>query len=115
MESKQERISSAEVLGMTPQDWDPKASNYGKYLVPPVMQAQIELLTTRAVMIPMKDMVLKQLQTLVEKNQVRSWFTVYLAIFILLHSCALLTRAEAIRAAREGKLGSQASSPALYI
>ncbi|KEZ43459.1 hypothetical protein SAPIO_CDS4651 [Scedosporium apiospermum] len=97
MESKQERISSAEVLGMTPQDWDPKASNYGKYLVPPVMQAQIELLTTRAVMIPMKDMVLKQLQTLVEKNQVRSWFTVYLAIFILLHSCAMLTRAEAIR------------------
>jgi hypothetical protein len=106
MESKQERICSEEVLGMTAQTWDPEAGNFGKYLVPPVMQAQIEILTTSLVLLPMKQAVLKDLQHLVEKSQVRSWFTIYLCTFILLHSCALLTHAEAVRAAREGILGS---------
>ncbi|KAF5648101.1 hypothetical protein F52700_1316 [Fusarium sp. NRRL 52700] len=108
MESKQERVSSEEVLGMTPQDWDPTAGNYGKYLVPPVLQAQIEILTTSMILLPMQKEVLKILQSLIEKNMARSWFTIYLTMFILLHSCSMLTRAEGVRAAREGKMGSQA-------
>ena len=109
MESKQERVSSEEVLGMTPQDWDPDAGNYGKFLVPPVLQAQIEILTTSLILLPMKRRVLTLLQRLMEKKLVRSWLTIYLALFILLHSCSMLTRAEAFRAAREGKIGAQAS------
>lgn len=107
MENKQERVSSEEVLGMTPQDWDPDAGNYGKYLVPPVMQAQVEILTTSLILLPMKKEVLKILQRLIEKNLVKSWFTIYLTLFILLHSCSMLTRAEAVRAAREGKISAQ--------
>jgi hypothetical protein len=108
MESKQERICSDEVLGMTPQIWDPEAGNFRNYLVPPVMQAQIEILTTALVMLPMKQVILKGLQNLIEKRQVESWLTIYLSTFILLHSCALLTRAEAVRAAREGHVGPKA-------
>ncbi|KAJ4313574.1 hypothetical protein N0V84_009331 [Fusarium piperis] len=108
MESKQERVSGEEVLGMTPQDWDSTAGNYGKYLVPPVLQAQIEILTTSMILLPMQKEVLKILQRLIEKNLIKSWFTIYLTLFILLHSCSMLTRAEAVRAAREGKIGSQA-------
>ncbi|KAJ2995556.1 hypothetical protein NUW58_g1238 [Xylaria curta] len=107
MESKQERISSEEVLGMTPQDWDPDAGNYGKYLVPPVLQAQIEILTTSIILLPMKRQVLKLLQRLIEKNAIKSWLTIYLTLFILLHSCSMLTRAEAVRAAREAPRGAQ--------
>jgi hypothetical protein len=108
MESKQERICSEEVLDMTPQNWDQEADNFMNYLVPPVMQAQIEILTTAMVLLPMKQAVLKGLQHLIEKCQIKSWFTIYLSTFILLHSCALLTRAEAVRAAREGHLGPKA-------
>ncbi|KAH9896318.1 hypothetical protein F4778DRAFT_262846 [Xylariomycetidae sp. FL2044] len=105
MESERERISSEEVLGMTPQDWDPDAGNYGYYLVPPVMRAQIEILTTSMVLLPMKDEVLRRLQGLLEKNSAKSWFSIYLALFILLHNCSMLTRAQAARAARAVRYG----------
>jgi hypothetical protein len=107
MESKQERISNGQVLGMTPLDPDHEAGNRGRYLVPPVMQAQVEISTTNAILFPMKNAILKHMKSMLEKTLVRSWFTLYLANFILLHSCALLTRAEAVRAGREGKLGAK--------
>lgn len=101
MESRRERICSAEVLNMKPQDWDHDADNFGDYLIPPVLQAQIELLTTACVLLPMKQEVLKGLQKLMKANLTRSWFTIYLCMFLLMHSCALLTRAESLRAKRE--------------
>jgi hypothetical protein len=101
MESKREKICSKETLDMSPQNWDPESDNYNTYLVPPVLQAQIELLTTVAVLLPMKQAVLKGLQALMKANQTKSWFAVYLCLFILLHSCSLLTKAESMRAKRE--------------
>lgn len=109
MESKQERICSFETLGMTPQDWDSEASNYGNICVPPVMQAQIEIITTCHVLLPMKKAVLKGLNALVIANEPQSWFTIYLVMFVLLHSCALLTQAENARAKRESPLSSHVS------
>jgi hypothetical protein len=101
MESRRERICSAEALGMAPQNWDRHADNYGSILIPPVLQAQIELLTTAMVLLPMKQAVLKGLQALMRANQTRSWFTIYLSMFVLMHSCSLLTQAERVRATRE--------------
>jgi hypothetical protein len=101
MESKREKICSEETLDMSPQNWDPESDNYNTYLIPPVLQAQIELLTTVAVLLPMKQAVLKGLQALMKANQTKSWFAVYLCLFILLHSCSLLTKAESARAKRE--------------
>lgn len=101
MESRRERICSTEVLGMQPQNWDVEADNYGAYLIPPVLQAQIELLTTAHVLLPMRREVLKGLQKLMKANLSRSWFSIYLCMFLLMHSCALLTKAENVRAKRE--------------
>jgi hypothetical protein len=100
MESSQGGICGTEYLGMTPQTLDEEARNFGKYLIPPVMQAQIEIITTVKVLIPLKKDILKMLQRLIEKKRPQSWFTTYLTMFILFHSCSLLTQAEAARAAR---------------
>lgn len=107
MESRQGRICSQETLGQKPQFWDKEAGNYGNICVPPVLQAQIELITTAVVLLPMKKAVLKGLQELIHANEPRSWFTMYLVMFMLLHSCALLTKAEHVRAKREAPLGSE--------
>lgn len=101
MESRRERICSKEVLGMEPQTWDLEADNFGAYLIPPVLQAQIELLTTAYVLLPMKQEVLKIMQKLMKANHPRSWFSIYLCLFLLMHSCALLSQAESLRAKRE--------------
>lgn len=101
MESRRERISGTEVLNMEPQNWDFEADNFGAYLIPPVLQAQIELLTTACVLLPMRQELLKGLQKLMKANLTKSWFAIYLCMFILMHSCALLTQAERLRAKRE--------------
>ena len=102
MESRSDFICSDETLGMTPQDWDPNCNNYGRVLVPPVISAQIQLVMTVKVMQPLKRSVLRMLQKIIEKNEPRSWFTIYLCIFILLHNCALLTSHENRRAQKAG-------------
>ena len=97
---------------MAPQDWDPDCNHYGCVLVPPVISAQIQLLMTVIVMQPLKRSVLQKLQKLMEKNQPKSWFTIYLCVFILLHSCALLTSHENRRAKKHG-LQVSCSEPSL--
>jgi hypothetical protein len=108
MESRSERICSEENLGMVPQQFDPAAQNFNQVLVPPVMSAQIELIMTAMVLQPLKKAVLAQLQELIKANRTRSWFTIYLCLFVLLHSCALLTSFENMQAI---KYGLQVGSP----
>lgn len=103
MESKSERIIGEETLGQRPQDYDPECHNFGQVLVPPVMSAQIELIATATLLNPTKKAVLGPLRKLIEANKTRSWFTVYLCLFILLHSCALLTDFENRQAKKYGK------------
>ncbi|KAI1131699.1 hypothetical protein F5Y10DRAFT_43917 [Nemania abortiva] len=102
MESRSERICGDETLGMKPQDYDPECHNYGQVLVPPVMSAQIELIATATVLNPMRKKALGSLRKLIEKRRTASWFTSYLCIFILLHSCALLTDFERRQAKKYG-------------
>jgi hypothetical protein len=102
MESRSERICGEERLGMMPQTFDPAAPNYNQVLVPPVISAQIELIMTAVVLQPLKKAVLAQLQELIKANRTRSWFTIYLCLFVLLHSCALLTSFENMQAKKYG-------------
>jgi carbon starvation protein CstA len=106
MENKQERLCGRECLGMEPQLFDAEAGNYGNICVPPVMQAQIEILTTVMILLPMKQAVLQRLEKLVMSNDPKAWFTIYLVMFIVLHSCGLLTKAERARCLREALVGS---------
>lgn len=98
--SKYRRICSEETLGMMPQIEDPEAATFGQIPIPPVMDAQIEVITTTNLLQPLSKAVLNQLQTIMLANKLSSWFTVYLCNFILLHNCALLLSAN-IRRARE--------------
>ena len=85
-----------------PQNWDPLCNNYGQVLVPPVMSAQIELMMTVHVLQPLKQEVLHGLQKLIEAKRNHYWFTIYLTVFVLLHSCALLTQFEHRQARKYG-------------
>jgi hypothetical protein len=100
--SRSERICGEETLGMTPQMEDKACSNFGNVLLPPVMTAQIQIVLWTTILYPLKQEVLDRLQTLVQANKPRSWFTIYLCIFLLLHSCALLTDADGKKAKKQG-------------
>ncbi|KAH8682702.1 hypothetical protein BX600DRAFT_506269 [Xylariales sp. PMI_506] len=102
MESRSERICGTESLGMQPQNWDRGCNNYNQILMPPVISAQIELMMTVAILQPLSQSVLKSLLKLIEKGKAHSWLTIYLSLFILLHSCALLTEFENRQARKYG-------------
>ena len=102
MESRSDRICSTECLNMEAQHYGPTCPNSGNILVPPVINAQIEIIMTVMVLIPMKKAVLKGLQELIRANRRGSWFAIYLCMFILLHSCALLTSADNEKAQKQG-------------
>lgn len=102
MESRSEYLDGPETLGMSPQTFDPKASSHGKVLVPPVMSAQLEMIATSTILEPKRKEVLNGLRLLIEERNLESQFAVYLCLFILLHSCALLTDFEKKQAEKYG-------------
>ena len=102
MESRSDRICSKETLGMEPQNYGPKCPNSGNILLPPVLNAQMEVIVTVMILLPMKKLVLNGLEKLFRENKRELWFTIYLSMFILLHSCALLTEADNRRARKQG-------------
>jgi len=95
---------------MEPQDYGPTCMNSGNILLPPVMSAQIEVIVTAMILLPMKKAVLQGLQELIQANRAESWFTIYLCMFILLHSCALLTDADNKKARKQGLEVRESSS-----
>ena len=87
---------------MKPQDYGPKCPNSGNILLPPVLNAQMEVIVTAMILLPMKKAVLSSLEKLLKENKRELWFTIYLSMFVLLHSCAMLTAADNKRARKQG-------------
>lgn len=87
---------------MQPQDFDPLAKNFGMILTPPIIAAQLTVIITVSLLLPMKHAVLQGLQRLLEANKARYWFTIYLTMFILLHSCAMFTAFEQKQSLKHG-------------
>jgi hypothetical protein len=102
MESRSDRICGDETLGMVPRSYNPPSINDGKILLPPVFSAQMEITVTAMILRPAKAEVLKVLRELIQKNERRSWFAIYLCMFILLHSLALLTAGDNKKARKQG-------------
>jgi len=103
MESRSERIEGGETLGMQEQRYSPDCSNSMKVLLPPVLTAQLEVIMTTKILQPAVKNVLRLLNNLMGKKQKRqSWFTIYLSIFLLLHSCSLLTAGDMKKAKKQG-------------
>jgi hypothetical protein len=86
-----EYLTGSETLGMTPEQKDRSYPLFGKIPIAPVMGAQLELIMTLMVLRPMRKKVLGQLQRMITANKPKSWFSIYLSCFILLHSCSLAT------------------------
>jgi hypothetical protein len=102
MGSRSDHIIGNETLGTARQDYDVAAPNYGQILVPPVISAQIELMTTVAILNPLQISIRQRLQKFAETNSSKYWLAIYLTNFILLHSCSLLTAYQHSKAKKVG-------------
>lgn len=60
--------------------------------MPGIMIAQMECIMYTRVLRPLSNKVLSGLKDLIMENKREHWLTIYLTLFILLHSCAMLTR-----------------------
>ncbi|KAJ0118771.1 hypothetical protein J7T55_013025 [Diaporthe amygdali] len=89
--SKPARISSPETLEIQPQRIDTTRSDYGQVPVPPLISVQISILSEVLILRPLRDSVRNGLAKMLEKYKDR-YFTIYLCIFILLHSYSLVTQ-----------------------
>ena len=85
-----ENICSQEKLGQVVDD--PSSPYYGIVPVAPVICAQLEVITFSTLQRPLMTKVLRQLKALLLANDRRNWFTIYLGLFILLHSCSMTSR-----------------------
>lgn len=102
MMSRSAYIVGTETLGMERKDYGPGAPKSNKILCPPVFSAQMEIIFVTQILEPTKKEILNKLKALVQENNRRSWLAIYLCIFLLLHSCALLTKKDHDRAGEQG-------------
>lgn len=102
MESRSDRICGAETLTMEPHHYEPQCDNSGLILTPPVFSAQLEIIMTSLLLKPAMKETLSRLNNLMQKNERSSWFAIYLALFLLLHNCSMLTAADNKKARKQG-------------
>jgi cbb3-type cytochrome oxidase subunit 3 len=87
-----EHIVGEETLGMTADTKDRPVRLDGKIPLPPIMSHQLDMMLSIKLVRPLKKGVLDNLQRIIIANRPKSWFTIYLCIFILLHTASVLTR-----------------------
>lgn len=89
--SHPEHICGKDKLGGQAVD-DPLSPYHNVVPIPAVMVAQMECILYTTVLRPMQKRLLEQLSQLVTNNKREHWLTIYLTMFVLLHSCSLLSR-----------------------
>ena len=89
-----------DTLGMSPEVKDHSYPLFGKVPIPPVLLSQFDIIITLNLLQPLRKVVLDHLQRIIAANKPRSWLTIYLCTFILLHNCAMVT-ADRYRHARK--------------
>lgn len=102
MITRSERICGQETLGMPADIFDQSSPMHGKIPITPVMGAQIDVIVIQGIMVPLRGMILEQLQRLVLAHRPQNWLCVYLCIFMLLHNCALITKQDIAYARKHG-------------
>ena len=103
-------IVGQETLGMSPQILDETNPLHGKVPLPPVLGAQLDVILTHHIQVPLRRRVLDLLQKLILKNKPSCWFVTYLVIFIWLHNAALITAHDASYARKHGMRVSESLS-----
>ncbi|KAL1901192.1 hypothetical protein Cpir12675_000558 [Ceratocystis pirilliformis] len=75
---------------------------YGKVPVPPVLGAQVDVLLIDRIQNQLRQKVLKLLKEMILRNKKQEWFSLYLAIFIIMHNIALIIAHDALYARKHG-------------
>ncbi|RSL53525.1 hypothetical protein CEP51_014881 [Fusarium floridanum] len=102
--SNAEHMVGDDKLGTRPID-DPTSPYHGTVPIPPVLEAQLECIYFSRFLRPMSKKVLRSLMTLLEAKQTKYWYTIYLVLFMMLHSCSMITRRDREYAATIGLPG----------
>ncbi|KAK4033686.1 hypothetical protein C8A01DRAFT_49768 [Parachaetomium inaequale] len=89
--SNPEHIIGEDKLGGDRVD-DPASVFHDRVPMPVIMIAQMECILYTRVLRPVHKKLLDQLNFLVKENKRQYWLTLYLTMFILLHSCAMVSR-----------------------
>ncbi|KAI1489816.1 hypothetical protein F5X96DRAFT_591589 [Biscogniauxia mediterranea] len=71
---------------------DPDSLFHNVVPMPVIMISQMECIMYTTNLRPMSKQVLHDLNVMVRQNKRKYWLTIYLTMFILLHSCSLITR-----------------------
>lgn len=74
---------------------DESSPYHGTYPVAPVIYAQEETVLMTKIQRPLQQQVIAELDALMKANKKENWFTIYLTLFILLHSCSLTSKRDA--------------------
>ncbi|KAM7223111.1 hypothetical protein V8F06_001667 [Rhypophila decipiens] len=90
--------------------YSPDSLHDGKVPMPVIMTAQFECINYTTFLRPWSKAVLKQLNDLVLAKRREYWLTIYFTMFILLHSCAMLTRRDE-ETARQYGMKQQYANP----
>ncbi|KAK4466359.1 hypothetical protein QBC42DRAFT_166788 [Cladorrhinum samala] len=109
LSSNPSHICSEEKLDCAPVDC-PHSPHYKAVPMPLIMTAQFECINYTTFLRPWSKAVLKQLNDLVLAKKREYWFTIYLSMFVLLHSCAMMTRRDE-ESARQWKLKTRYANP----
>ncbi|GAB1317293.1 Zn(2)-C6 fungal-type domain-containing protein [Madurella fahalii] len=89
--SNPEHILGEDKLGGNAVD-DPGSVFHNRVPMPVIIIAQMECILYSKVLRPVHRKLLGQLNELVKENKRQYWLTIYLTMFILLHSCSMISR-----------------------
>ncbi|KAK7915282.1 hypothetical protein PG985_012985 [Apiospora marii] len=70
---------------------DPDSPYYCTIPVTPVMDTQIDQIVIKTILVPLRQSIQRRLRKLVEENDPKNWFTIYLCTFIILNNYELAT------------------------
>lgn len=83
-------MAGMETLGCRQVDADPSSPWANQFPTPPVMGAQLECIIYTKFLRPWSAEVRSLLEKIIRGRKRMNWLSVYLTLFVLLHSCSLL-------------------------
>jgi len=83
-------VAGMETLGCRQVDADPSSPWANQFPTPPVMGAQLECIIYTKFLRPWSAEVRSLLEKIIRGRSRMNWLSVYLTLFVLLHSCSLL-------------------------
>ena len=82
--------SGADTLGMHPKFDDKSYPLWGRVSTPRMIVAQFDSINAKVVA-PLRRKVLRTLEGLIKANRTQDWFTIYIAVFLLLHNVSTIS------------------------